>query len=162
MVPSDARELFQAFTGGPTALREAISGLNAGTMNQRPPGNDWSIRDVMHHLADHELVRAVQVRLVVVAAEPPPLFGYDEGAWQRKLQYLWRSPEAALSLFDQARYTTAELLSHCDKAAWARTGLHAERGPQSVHDLVAGLVRHTAEHVAQVTEARAALSRPRA
>ncbi|MFN0096049.1 MAG: DinB family protein [Dehalococcoidia bacterium] len=161
MVPPELQELFRAFTAGPRALREQIAGIDAGGMNQRPPGSDWSIRDVLHHLTDHELVRGVQVRMILGAEEPPPIPGYDEARWQRRLQYLWRSPEAALSLFEQARYVTAELLSHCDRTAWQRTGIHPERGPQTVHDLVEGLVTHTATHVEQARAAREALTKRR-
>ena len=152
------RATLDAFTRAPGLLRESVRDLGAGELAQRPPGQDWSIRDVVHHLADDELMRAVRIRLAV-ASPGSPLPGYDEQAWQRRLQYLWRSPELALATLDQVRFGTAEILQRLDDAGWARHGLHPERGELTVAAIVQDGIDHVAEHVAQVGAIRAALRR---
>lgn len=143
------RALLDAFVRAPGLLREAVRDLGPGELARRAPGESWSIRDVLHHLADDELVRAVRIRLAV--ASPGALLpAYDEAAWQRRLQYLWRSPELALATLDQVRFGTAEILQRLDDEGWARSGLHPERGVLTVAALVQGGVDHVAEHVAQV------------
>jgi hypothetical protein len=150
------RALLDAFTRAPGLLREAVRDLGAGEFARRPPGQDWSVRDVVHHLADDELVRAVRIRLAV-ASPGAPLPAYDEGAWQRRLQYLWRSPELALATLDQVRFGTAEILQRLDDDGWARHGVHPERGELTVAAMVQGGIDHVTEHVAQVEAIRAAL-----
>jgi hypothetical protein len=138
---------------GPTLLRQAVDGLDAGAINRRPPGEDWSIRDVVIHLADAELVGAVRFRLVV-AQDKAVLPVYDPDVWKRRLHYLWRDPEAAIALFQQTRYGTAELLHQCDAAAWQRTGIHPERGVMTLADLLELYAGHVEEHAAQIATFR--------
>jgi len=134
-------------------LREAVFGLNPGDLNRRPPGSDWSIRDVILHLADAELVAAVQFRLVI-AGENPTLPVFDQEMWKRRLHYLWRDPEFAVGLFQQVRYANAELLQQCDSAAWARMCVHPERGQMTLSALLEHHAAHTEAHAAQIRTMR--------
>lgn len=148
-VPAEYRTQHEAFARGPGLLRAAIQDLTVSDLTARSGGAGWTTRDIMVHLADMELVRAVRIRMML-AEEEPVLAAVDEDAWQRRLQYLWRSPEAALTLFEMTRFGTAEILSHCGAEAWERAGIHAEDGRVSVLDLVERGVRHVDEHVAQI------------
>ena len=150
------RVLLDAFTRAPSRFREAVRDLGAGELARRPPGEDWAIRDVIHHLADDELMRAVRIRMVI-ASPGASLPAYDERAWQRRLHYLWRSPELALATLDQVRFGTAEILGRLDDDGWARHGIHPERGELTVAVLVQDGVDHVAEHAAQVAAMRSAL-----
>ncbi|MEX0782739.1 MAG: DinB family protein [Dehalococcoidia bacterium] len=156
-LPRPLREQLDAFIQGPTLVRQAIEGIDAGLLNRRPPGDDWSIRDVIIHLSDGELLGAVRIRLAL-AEESPPMPMYEQDAWKRRLQYLWRDPEAALGLFQQTRYSTAEILDHCGAEAWQRTIIHPESGPLTVAALVGIYVGHVNDHVAQIANARAAFA----
>lgn len=155
-IPPDLEEAFARFTAGPSLLRQALVGLDARALSQRPPNDDWSIRDVVMHLADTEMARGYRLRLII-AEENPPIPAFDEEAWKRRLQYLWRDVEAALALFQQTRFSNAELLSYCGKDAWSRTGQHATDGAITVRDLFERGVEHLDEHVAQIAATRRAL-----
>lgn len=147
-MPEDLKPVFELFTEGPTFVNKAADGVGPGILN-RPGAEGWSVRDVIIHLCDAELVRTVRMRLVL-AEDEPTLFGYDEGTWKRRLHYLWRSPEGALSLFQQARFGNAELLRQCDRASWARTGLFPDGERRTLADMVRTAVEHDTEHVAQL------------
>jgi len=142
---------------GPTLVRNAVTGMDGGGINRRPPGDDWSARDVIIHLADAELVAAVRFRLVV-AEEGAALPAYDPDLWKRRLHYLWRDPEGAIALFQQLRYASAELLAQCDAATWERSGIHPERGVMTLADLLELYASHAEEHAAQITAIRATLA----
>lgn len=154
-LPPDLRKQLDQFLAGPSRVRAAIDGIDAAMLNRRPPGEDWSIRDVVIHLADAELIAAVRFRLAL-AQQDAVLPTYEQEDWKRRLQYLWRDPEAALALFHATRYSTAEILDHCGADAWQRTAIHPERGPMIVADLVALYIDHVDQHVAQINAARAA------
>lgn len=158
-LPDDVAPVFARFVRGPAVVREAVRGVGPSSIS-RPGREGWSIRDVLVHLADAELVRAVRFRLIL-AEDEPELFVFDEGNWKRKLQYLWRSPEAAIALFESLRFASAELLRECDAKAWDRTGIHPADGPLSVRELLQRGANHAEEHAAQVRELRAELE-PRA
>ena len=148
-IPDAHADAFERFVRGSTLVREALAGTGPATLNRRPPGEDWSMRDVVIHLADAELVRAVQIRLALEGNESD-LPAFDQELWKRKLLYIFRDPEAALSAFQQVRYGTAELLRECAPDAWERTGAHPEFGTVTVGELVARAADHVDEHVAQL------------
>ena len=151
--PEHLRDLMFRFGRGPLLVREAISGLDAGALNRRPVGSDWSIRDIIIHLADAEIVGAMRLRLVI-ANDAPAIEPWEEGPWKRRLHYLWRDPEAALALFELLVYTNGELLQQCDAQSWKRTGVHPERGVITLEDLLQDRVTHSEEHIAQIREYR--------
>lgn len=152
-IPDAYADAYERFARGPALVREALAGTGPVTLNRRPPGEDWSMRDVVLHLADAELVRAVQVRLALVGGEPA-LPAIDPDPWKRRLLYVFRDPEAALSAFQQVRYGSAELLRECAPDAWERSGQHPEFGTVSVAELVAHAAAHDEEHVAQLRALR--------
>ncbi len=136
-------------------LRAAIDELTLADLTRRSGGTGWTTRDIMVHLADMELVRSVRIRMML-AEDNPVLFGTDEDLWQRRLYYLWRSPEAALTLFEMARFSTAEILGQCGRETWLRRGQHPEDGEITVLELVERGIRHVAEHVDQIGSNRVA------
>ena len=154
-IPDAHADVFDRFVRGPALLREALAGTGPATLNRRPPGEDWSMRDVVIHLADAELMAAVRIRLAL-AGDEPQLPIYDADIWKRKLLYIFRDPEAALSAFQQVRYGAAELLRECAPDAWERTGNHPQIGIVTVADLVLFGADHVDEHVAQLRAMRGA------
>jgi len=144
--------VFERFTQGPSFIAEAIAGVDPGQLNR--PGNEgWSIRDVLVHLADTELVRSVRFRTMLVE-DDPLLVEFDQDVWKKRLHYLWRSPEAAISLFQQTRFANAELLRQCDRPSWERTARHPELGTVTVADILRRGVEHVDAHLEQIAELR--------
>lgn len=78
----------------------------------------------------------------------------DQDLWKRRLQYLWRDPELALSLFQQTRYATAEILDQSAAEAWQRTIVPPQGDLLSVASLIGLYVEHVQDHVTQIARAR--------
>ena len=133
-------------------VREAIYAADAGALS-RPNNEGWSIRDILVHLSDAEMVRATRIRMIL-ATEDAPLFTFDEAMWKRKLHYLWRSPEAAIALFDELRFTTMEILRQLDMKSWERAGVLPDGESLSVGELIMRGARHSDEHAEQIRRMR--------
>lgn len=153
-LPEYVAEPLARFAQGAAVIREAIRGVDTGTLS-RPGAEGWSIRDVLVHLSDAELVRSTRIRLIL-AGEEPPIFEFDEGTWKRKLHYLWRSPEAAIALFDQLRFTTLEVLRQLDTKSWDRCGIWPDGERVTVAGLIVRGANHAEEHSAQIQALRGA------
>ena len=151
-LPPGIEETFERYLMGPTLVNEALREIDPSQLN-RPNDDGWSVRDILLHLADTEMMRAIRFGLIL-AEDEPALPVLNEKQWKRKLHYLWRSPEAALSLFTQTRFAMGEMLRQCDTQAWERRGVHPEIGRLTVADLVRRGVEHVDEHVAQIEEMR--------
>lgn len=140
------------FVSGAAVVREAIHGADAGALS-RPDKEGWSVRDVLVHLSDAELIRATRIRFIL-AEEEPKLPYWDEGMWKRKLHYLWRSPEASIALFDQLRFTTMEILRQLDQRSWDKAGIEQDGRRVTIGDLIIRGAEHSDDHAAQIRTMR--------
>jgi hypothetical protein len=148
--------LVARYREGPSIVRAAVAGATTAELDARPPGQDeWTAREIVHHLADSEMTSAIRLRRLLVEDEPV-IAGYDEAAFARRLWYGERPIEAALAALEAARATTAELLDRLVDDDWARAGAHTESGPYSVETWLGIYAEHCHDHASQIRRARAA------
>src|ERR1043166_4556351 len=76
----------------PAALHRAMDGLSQAQLVKPEMPQKWSIRHVLQHLADSELVWGWRLRLVL-AQDRPVLTGYDQDLWAARLGYDSRKPD---------------------------------------------------------------------
>jgi len=118
-----------------------------------PAPGKWSIRQIVAHLADGELVGAHRMRQVV-AEENPTLIAFDQDAWTRNLDYSRRKPKQSLETFRRIRAENYELLKELPESAFERTGNHSENGPMTLRRLLEGYAQHAESHARQMVEIR--------
>ncbi|MGQ0641744.1 MAG: DinB family protein [Gemmatimonadaceae bacterium] len=108
-------------------LRRAIAGLDDAQLGTPEAPGLWSVRDVIQHLADSELVGAFRIRMVL-AHDRPILVGYDQERWAQRLHYDKTHVQEALTDFERLRLSNLCLLDETSAAERERVGLHSERG----------------------------------
>ena len=116
------------------------------------PGK-WSIRQIIAHLADAELVGAHRLRQVI-AEDNPTLIAFDQDAWTRNLDYARRKPKTSLETFRRIRAENYELLKELPESAYERTGNHSENGAMTLRRLLEGYAQHAESHARQLMEIR--------
>lgn len=72
-----ARNPMHVLQATPLALRTVLAGLSGGQMAEPEARGKWSIRHVVQHLADSELVWGYRLRKAL-SEDRPPLTGYDK------------------------------------------------------------------------------------
>ena len=123
------------------------------------PGK-WSIRDVVQHLADSELVGGFRLRLVL-AQDRPQLTGYDQDLWADRLGYHNVNLHDALEQFTVLRRANLRLWERVGPAELMRAGLHSERGEESLEHLRKLYAAHDLLHLRQLERIRTTvLSQP--
>lgn len=119
----------------------------------KPGPEHWSIHENVVHVADCDIVFAERIRRVV--AEPGGLLAaIDENQWARALHYPAQSFEASLALLRALRATTADLLRHAPAGAWEQTGMHNEKGPQTLEWIVGYAADHVHYHLRTIAKRR--------
>jgi hypothetical protein len=141
----------------PGALRRAVASFTADQLGIPEGPGLWSVRDVIQHLADSELVVGFRVRMVL-AQERPTLVGYDQERWAVRLQYDQADINEALNDFECLRLSTLRLLRRTSPADRTRVGLHSERGEESVTQMVVNQAGHDVVHLRQIERIRAAVA----
>lgn len=137
----------------PEELREAVAGLSEAGLDMpyRPGG--WTIRQVVHHLADSHMNAYIRVRFALTE-DKPTIMPYDEAAWA-ELEDAKRAPvEPSLALLEGLHARWHRLLAGLDEAGLARTFIHPENGPMTAGQVIALYAWHGRHHVAQIRNAR--------
>ena len=147
------REPMDVLRETPAAMRRGIAGLTEAQLAQPEAPGTWSIRQMLQHLADSELVWGYRLRMVL-AHERPPLMGYDQDLWADRLRYATSDVEGALEMWSVLRRADLRLLDAASEADFARVGVHAERGEESVAHMVRMFAGHDLMHLRQLERIR--------
>jgi hypothetical protein len=142
-----SEELLARFAAGPALIEDALE--HAADAMERGDGDGWSIREILVHLSDAEILRAVRLRLIL--AQPGvelPVF--DQDTWRATLAYGERDPGIAFSVYASLVGASAEMVAALGDGAWDMAGLHPEEGALSVRELITRGANHAQEHAAQI------------
>jgi len=137
----------------PRHLREAVSGLTPQQMEARYRPGGWTVRQVVHHLADSHMNAYVRSKLAITENEPT-IKPYDEKAWADLADNRDVPVEVSLSLVEALHKRWDGFLRSLEPADFARRLQHPERGPMTLDDLVALYAWHGRHHVAHITSLR--------
>src|SRR5713226_2242916 len=149
-------QLIDAYLVGPQTLRQAVAGMSREQLVSRPVAGKWSTLEVVCHLFDSD--QAWIHRMKRVIAENRPLFiGYDESRFAAALAYQERDLEEELTIFELSRRQMARILRTVPAEAWARDGVHNERGLLTLEQHLQLEVEHVPHHVKFIAEKRRAL-----
>lgn len=150
---SEISDLLERFRRGPELLAMVLTGVFGEEEDFVAAPGRWSIRQIIAHLADSEMVCAQRMRQIV-AEEQPTLVAFDQEAWTRNLDYVRRKPKQSLESFRRVRGENYELLKELPEAAYARTGNHSQRGPITLRFQVELLAEHAESHARQMQAIR--------
>ena len=139
------------------ATRSAIAGVPDAQLSQPESPGKWSLRHVVQHLADSELVWGYRLRLVL-AQERPSLTGYDQDLWSERLHYDRLPVDEALDRFAVLRRSNLRLLANAAPDDLQRVGVHSERGDESVAHMLRMYAGHDLLHLRQLARIRKALT----
>ena len=150
---SELSELLERFRRGPELVATLLTGAAGPELDFVSAPGKWSVRQIVAHLSDSEVVGSDRFRRVI-AEENPTLMWFDQDAWAAKLNYARRKTSESLETFRRLRAENYELLRELPEALFARTGTHSQRGPMTLLDLLEGYAAHAEGHARQIREVR--------
>jgi hypothetical protein len=142
-----------------SALAQVRHGLSTGQVTQPEAPGKWSVRHVLQHLADSELVWGYRLR-IVLAHDRPRLTGYDQDLWAERLGYDEADADQSLQDFGVLRRTNLRLLVRASDEDLKRVGVHSERGEESIEHMIRLYAGHDLLHLEQLVRIRRALTQP--
>jgi uncharacterized damage-inducible protein DinB len=153
------RELIEAFAAGGEALRQAVQGLTREDLLARPGPGDWSIQELVIHLADSDAIAIDRMKRVLTEDNPPLLYA-DESAYVERLLHDEQSLEDALTLFEVGRRQWSRVLRKLPDDAFARRGTHNRAGIVTLGGMVEGYIKHVEHHLVFLRAKRERLGKP--
>jgi DinB superfamily len=134
----------------PTNLRQAVAPLSAAQLETpyRPGG--WTVRQLIHHVADSHMNAYTRVRLGLTE-DWPTIFPYQENLWAELADARAEDVFTSLDLLQSLHVRWVGLFSSLDEQDWKRGFLHPALGRQSIEQSVMLYDWHGRHHTAHVT-----------
>ncbi len=148
-------ELIGAMRELPALLGAAVADLDETQLDARSDVDAWTIRQLVHHVADSHLNSFLRVKLLLTE-EQPALKPYDQDAWAELPDTRDTPIEMSLALLRALHARWTLLFERVPEASWRRTAYHPERGIISLEDILKSYAHHGADHVDQIKRIRSA------
>ena len=135
----------------PGLLSAAVAGLTENQLDTpyRPGG--WTVRQVVHHVADSHVNAYVRCKLAVTE-DNPVVKTYDENAWANLADMAVTPVSTSLALLIALHSRWVLWLRTLDEADFARPTQHPALGTMSVDGYLGMYAWHGLHHTAHVTE----------
>jgi uncharacterized damage-inducible protein DinB len=137
----------------PARLAEAIQGLDPAQLDTPYRQGGWTVRQLVHHIADSHMNAYVRVRLALTE-EAPAVVDYDENAWAELHDSTTAPVESSLGILTGLHARWASMLNSLDSDQWLRTFVHPKRGPSTIQKATLLYSWHSRHHVAHITRMR--------
>lgn len=153
-IDAEKRRAYIAEVGAlPVALRASVENLRAAQLETpyRPGG--WTVRQVVHHVADAHLNAYVRFKLALTE-ERPLVKTWEETAWGELADARAAAVETSLALLDGLHRRWVELLTAMGQEEYARGFRHPEWKEMRLDDYLQLYAWHGRHHVAQIASLR--------
>src|SRR5262245_45462509 len=126
---------WDVLTSTPGRLRELVESRDESDLARKPAPDRWSIREILAHLADAEVVIGWRLRSIL-ASNGTKLQAYDQSRWADTFKYADVAAGDSLDSFEASRRANMRLLRTVDPALLENFGMHEERGRESITHLI--------------------------
>ena len=155
LTPQQRKETIARMRRVPDALEKAVAGLNDAQLDTPYGEGKWTVRQVVHHLADGHMNAVIRCK-TILTENHPTLKVVDQDSWA-KLPDALRAPLGpSLAILRPLHQRWCDLLEALPPEAWQRTALHAQRGEMTFEDLFVLYANHGDKHIEHIMGLRAA------
>jgi hypothetical protein len=137
----------------PENLRSALSGLDDSQLDTPYREGGWTVRQVVHHLADSHLQAYGRLRLALTE-DWPTITPYSEKAWAELYDAKTAPVNLSVDLLQALHSRWTMLLKSLTAEQWERGYVHPEGGRHTIAKMVAVYDWHSRHHLAQIEKLR--------
>jgi uncharacterized damage-inducible protein DinB len=152
--PDERQAAIEGIRQLPQRLRAAVSDLSEEQLATpyRPGG--WTVRQLVHHVADSHINAYTRVRLGLTE-EWPLICNYQETLWAKLADAQDGPLRPSLDLLDALHVRWVHLLQSLEEKDWKRGYTHPENGRYPIEQVAILYDWHGRHHTAHVTQLRA-------
>jgi uncharacterized damage-inducible protein DinB len=138
----------------PDELERAIQNLDAAQLDTPYREGGWSVKQVVHHVADSHINAYTRFKLGLTE-ENPVIKPYEEGQWALLDDVNTVPINVSLTLVHALHQRWVAAIRHLADAQWQRTVFHPEQKKElSLWLLLGSYAWHGKHHVAHITSLR--------
>jgi DinB superfamily len=155
ITPDDRTNAIATLAELPEQLRNAVEGLNAAQLNTPYRDGGWTVRQLVHHIADSHMNAFLRVRLALTE-DWPMITAYNEKAWALLTDSTGAPVAWSVALIENVHARWVMLLESLTDEQWRRGFRHPERGPSTLEMATLLYAWHSQHHVAHIKRLREA------
>ncbi len=138
-------------------LAKIVERHPANVLRARPYPGKWTPNEIIGHLSDAEWVYGYRARLILCEVSPK-ILGMDQELWVAGQKHNVREPTELVAVFRNLRMPNLTLWKQMTSKDHARTGMHNERGPESLGVMLRMCAGHDLSHIDQINRYVAAIA----
>jgi len=150
------REVIKQLAEAPAKLREAVSGLSDKQLDTPYREGGWTLRQLVHHLADGDMNWYIRVKLALTE-DGPAIKPFDQEKWAELKDARSGPVEPSLALYAALHARWVDLLESLKPEDWSRKFYHPERGWLTLAEALPSVGWHGLHHAAQIMQQRKAM-----
>ena len=151
----DHSAMIDAIAALPDSLEAAVKGLNDAQLDTRYREGGWTVRQVVHHVADSHMNAFIRMKLILTE-DNPTLKPYNQDVWAIQPDVNGIPLEPSLHIIRGLHLRWVALLRSVTGNSWQSPGFHPERGKVLLEDMLRIYSGHGEKHVGQITGLRKA------
>ena len=138
----------------PATMRAAVSGLHDAQLDTPYREGGWTVRQVVHHVADSHMHAYMRTKHSLME-EVPTIKAYEEADWARLPDSRTLPVEPSLQILEGVHTRWGTILASLNAEDWEREYMHPEyKSLWPLWKVVALYTWHGRHHVAHITELR--------
>jgi len=141
----------------PEALQSAINGLNLTQLDTPYRQDGWTVRQLIHHIADSHANSFIRCKLALTE-DWPTVKPYDEKAWAELSDSRGVPVGISMQFIGALHARWVALLESLSEADFQRGYHHPESGRQNLAHVLALYAWHSLHHTAHITDLRARMN----
>lgn len=152
LTPEERLSCIERIASLPNRLNTLVSGLTDEQLNTPYREGGWTVRQVVHHLADSHLNAYTRTRLALTE-EHPTIKPYDQDAWANQDDY--KLPlESSLKILEGVHFRWTVIWEGVTDKQYSRTLHHPDNGTMSLDDVLQSYANHGDNHLRQIQHLR--------
>jgi hypothetical protein len=155
LTPAERRKKIEGIRTLPASIEAAVKGLNDQQLDTPYRAGGWTVRQVIHHLADSHMNAFVRMKLILTENKPT-LKPYDQDAWATLPDTKTAPIQSSLAILRGLHDRWYKLLEGVPDEGWGRTAHHPETGEVSLESQLITYASHGEKHVGHITGLRSA------
>jgi hypothetical protein len=133
-----------------------VSGLSEAQLDTPYREDGWTVRQVVHHVADSHMNAYIRCKLALTE-DWPTIKPYDEAAWANLPDSRWLPIDGSLALITALHRRWVELLEAMTDDDFRKGYNHPERGRADLAKTLSMYDWHSRHHTAHITRLRSRL-----
>ncbi|WP_163855326.1 DinB family protein [Paenibacillus elgii] len=137
-------------------LKQAIEGLSENQLKWKATPEQWSVTEVLSHLADHNIVVSFRIReLLSGSAAQLPAFKQDP--WVSSVRANESSADDILDVFRALLVFNSQLFRRLTGEDWSKSGVNFKGETVTLEQAVQAFINHVQTHLRQIERIKQAL-----